>query len=419
MKITPKNYQEIAKRAYSVDSKYKDGEITRTGDKLILSNGTQWKVLKARENNLNGFQGMAVAPIVNREVDTSQVVIAYAGTSPSDWRDLAVDGANVMGSIGGLQLASANSFAKEVAKAYPYSDISTTGHSLGAFLALAQGAEHHWQSVSFNGPDPYNMLSSQATQWVKENPGMLTNFLNQADLVGYGGDIIARFKNGKLFWSALGVKINTTGSEVVLNYGFKGINPLDYHDIHMWQFDEEGNLLDGKGKRYGIPEQAVFNSKMNILSNSFKKQMKTLEDLKKRLAASGGALSSAEKIYLDSAQALAVVSTAGTEFNLALSKVMKLYQDGVKQAEEHWQETLSEAMSIGNGLDKWEVYEALEEVGFTHEAIVAFPTQLYQHKIRQVQQMSEKFKSLEREIKDKISEIVSRDQELAQQLKSS
>ncbi|WP_251713329.1 hypothetical protein [Lactococcus ileimucosae] len=37
MKITPKNYQEIAKRAYSVDSKYKDGEITRTGDKAKIS----------------------------------------------------------------------------------------------------------------------------------------------------------------------------------------------------------------------------------------------------------------------------------------------------------------------------------------------------------------------------------------------
>ncbi|MEY8444572.1 hypothetical protein AALA52_10105, partial [Lactococcus ileimucosae] len=65
MKITPEDYQVLSDTAYSVDSKYKEGDITYEGAFLTL-NGKQWKVLKARENNLNGFQGMAVAPIVNR-----------------------------------------------------------------------------------------------------------------------------------------------------------------------------------------------------------------------------------------------------------------------------------------------------------------------------------------------------------------
>ncbi|MEY8444601.1 hypothetical protein AALA52_10255, partial [Lactococcus ileimucosae] len=164
---------------------------------------------------------------------------------------------------------------------------------------------------------------------------------------------------------------------------------------------------------------ARIKQSQSLLNVRFSQAMFQLEYLRTNFLESGGGLSSSEKIYLDSAQALAIVSTARAEFNLALSKVMKLYQDGIKQAEEHWQETLSEAMSIGNQLDKWEVYETLEGIGFTREAIVDFPTQLYQNKIRQVKQMSEKFKSLEHEIKDKISEIVSRDQELAQQLKSS
>ncbi|MEY8444595.1 hypothetical protein AALA52_10225, partial [Lactococcus ileimucosae] len=148
-------------------------------------------------------------------------------------------------------------------------------------------------------------------------------------------------------------------------------------------------------------------------------RLRALEQLRKKFVASGSGLSSNEKIYLDFAQALSVVSMASIDFDVLMMDLLKLYQDGIKEQEKLWEETVREARGLGDSLEEWEVYEALEEVGFTHEAIVAFPTQLYQHKIRQVQQMSEKFKSLEHEIKAKISEIVARDQELAQQLKSS
>lgn len=191
--MSPQNYNEFSDIVYSVDSNFKGEEILKKNEKLTLSDGTKWKVIEAEDNQKNGFQGMAVAPIKDGKVDTSQVVIAFAGTNSSDWKDLAADGANVVDSFRGLQLSSANKFSKKIKNTYPNSDISTTGHSLGAFLALAQGAENHWQSVTFNGPDPYGVLSPQAAKWVKENPGLLTNFLNQMDLVGYGGDSIAKF----------------------------------------------------------------------------------------------------------------------------------------------------------------------------------------------------------------------------------
>lgn len=414
--MTPKDYEGLAKKAYSVDSNFKDGKVTHKGQEFNL-NGKRWKVLEAEDNQGNGFQGMAVAPMNNGKPDTSQIVVAYAGTNSSDWKDLAIDGVNVMESFHGFQLNSANKFAEKIEKSYPNSDISSTGHSLGAFLSLAEGAEHHWQTVTFNGPDPYSVLSLQAKKWVKENPGMLTNFLNQMDLVGYGGDIVGRFKNGKLLWSVLGVKMSTTGSEVVLDYGFQGINPLNYHDIDLWKFDKNGNLLDGKGKSHKIPEQAVLNSSMNLLANSFKVQMKSLGYLKKRLTSSGGGLSSGEKIYLDDAQALAIVSTASAEFDLAMLNVMKVYQNGIRKQEELWQKTLDKARSMGSLLESWEINDALESTGFTHENIVAFPVGQYQNKISKVKAMSEQFKSLESEIKGKISELVARDSELAQQLK--
>ena len=74
-------------------------------------------------------------------------------------------------------------------------------------------------------------------------------------------------------------------------------------------------------------------------------------------------------------------------------------------------------MKIVNQLEQWEIYEALERGGSTEYNIVILPTQQYQMKISKVREMAEQFKSLENQIKVKISEIVARDSELAQQLK--
>ena len=60
--MTPKDYEELAKKAYSVDSNFKDGEVTHKGQEFNI-NGKRWKVLEAKDNQGNGFQGMAVAPM--------------------------------------------------------------------------------------------------------------------------------------------------------------------------------------------------------------------------------------------------------------------------------------------------------------------------------------------------------------------
>lgn len=397
--MTPKDYKEIAKASYSVDSKFKDGPVTYEGAFLTL-NGKEWEVLKAKDNKWTGFQAMAIAP-VSDGTHPSNVVIAYAGTNPFQFGDLYSDVANVVLSNGGGQMWEAKRFADQVAGEYSDASISVTGHSLGGYLALAQGAEHHWQTVTFNGPDPYENLSGQAKKWVKENAQFLTNFVNYKDIVTYGG--------GSLTQSAGNLK--TTGERVWIDNG------LLVHSIDKWKFDDKGNVIDGNGKSYSIPSPTELDASMTTLQNSFKAQMKELGSLKKRLSASGGGLSSGEKIYLDSAQALSIVSTAGAEFNLAMVNVMKVYHDGIREAEELWQKTLSDAMSTGNQLERWEIYDALESVGCTEYNIVGVPTQQYQMKIDKIKQMSEQFKSLENQIKAKISEIVARDAELAQQLR--
>ena len=57
------------------------------------------------------------------------------------------------------QLSSAVAFAEAVKQEYSEATFSTTGHSLGEYLALYIAAENQWKNVGFNGPDPYEVLT--------------------------------------------------------------------------------------------------------------------------------------------------------------------------------------------------------------------------------------------------------------------
>src|SRR5699024_2711496 len=79
---------------------------------------------------------------------------------------------------------SAEKFVYELEKDYPNAMMTTTGHSLGEYIALYIAAEKGLKNIGFNGPDPYNILSPEAKRWVEENPGMLINYSNKYDKIG-------------------------------------------------------------------------------------------------------------------------------------------------------------------------------------------------------------------------------------------
>ncbi|MEX2784689.1 triacylglycerol lipase, partial [Streptococcus sp. H49] len=85
--VSDQDYNKISQEVYKVDSG-KVNSPTTEGDKILNKN---YQVLKAKDNLDNGMQAMAVAPIVDGEPDTSQIVIAYAGTNRLDSKDLSTD----------------------------------------------------------------------------------------------------------------------------------------------------------------------------------------------------------------------------------------------------------------------------------------------------------------------------------------
>ncbi|MBF0839168.1 triacylglycerol lipase, partial [Streptococcus danieliae] len=233
------DYKNLSEDVYRVDAKKTTNPI-RTDD---LVAGSSFQVLRVSDNQSNGMQAMAVAPVVNGVVDYDNITIAYAGTNFSDPNDRRTDLENVIQGREGLtadfrsienidsQVDTALEFAADIQKEYPQATLSTTGHSLGGYLALLVSVKNKWASTAFNGPSPDNMLTKEEIAWAKEHTDILVNYRNTKDWLGnYGGDplgiarYVAPYKDAGLF------------------------DILYYHGLSTWKFDKHGNLID----KYGL-----------------------------------------------------------------------------------------------------------------------------------------------------------------------
>ncbi|HBK5546931.1 TPA: lipase [Enterococcus faecium] len=416
MTINDKHYNDISEKVYWLDPKYPRYNEGYKKNSVKEFAGMEFQILQIKDS-LDGMQAMSVAPIKNGKVDLSQVVIAFAGTNLSDWKDLETDARSIMNlygnrpgasfsekattnkilSVSGLktagQINSAIAFANEVKKEYGEAAISTTGHSLGGFLALYIAAEKQWKNVGFNGPDPYDLLSPEAKKWVEENPGMLTNYRNHADFIGnFGG--------------------NGTGAEVRISMETAFLNLLASHSLTSWKFDENGKLI--------IPEnennvKARKQQKENQATQLFSYQLQELNNIRKKLRLSGGQLTVNEQIYLDDTQARLVVEKLSAKMKSAMEEVIRINQRGIFELEKKWQEGLRQARVVAPSLTEQEIIEALASVGATKENLVDSAKEVYLLRINKARRMGEAFDTLAKEIQDKINEIVARDRELAQQ----
>ena len=243
----------LSEQSYWVDRGKKNVEYHPKEDEYYYYNYKdrslgQFKVLKVSDNQINGMQAMAVAPVINGQVDHNNITIAYAGTNFGDANDREADIKSVIMGINSAservhigassisvpvssQVDTALDFAAEIQKTYPQANISTTGHSLGGYLASFVAIKNRWSTTVFNGPSPDNMLTEDEITWAKANTDILVNYRNSKDKIGnFGSDPlgIARYV------------------EPYVDTGFFDL--LTYHGLSTWQFDDHGNLVD----KYGL-----------------------------------------------------------------------------------------------------------------------------------------------------------------------
>ena len=238
---TAEEYMHLAEHAYRVDRLIQDPPLSVGEEFGVGSDGNkqQYQVIDTADHPANGFQAMAVAPLVDGVPDLSHIVISYAGTNPNHRADVVEDIVTIVGGTQGplSQVADAERFADRVRQAHPGSSISTAGHSLGGFLALLVAAEHGWDATTFNGPDPWEWLSPEAKKRLEADKRagrtLLTNYVNEWDLIG-------------------NLYAHRTGS-VIFVTDKPGRNGLDYHNIGTdgaFTF-EDGSILGAgaKGRR--------------------------------------------------------------------------------------------------------------------------------------------------------------------------
>ncbi|MDR0298857.1 MAG: lipase family protein [Streptococcaceae bacterium] len=218
---------------------YKTGDIFyENADKT----GQAYQILRAVDSAdqtsgypANGMQAMAVSPVINEATDTSQIIIAFAPTSPytffsepQDWLtdvETVIAGSNTYTSLDGRvtlpsQAVTAKQFADEIIAAYPSSKFAITGFSLGGYLAMAIGAEEKQAIVAFEGPSPENILSAEDIAYVKANPSAYVDYRNSWDtlLGAYGGNglgtasYFAMNFAGPIFSHAFGYTFDAAGN---------------------------------------------------------------------------------------------------------------------------------------------------------------------------------------------------------------
>jgi hypothetical protein len=166
---TDDGYGAIAAKAYLVDVLAQNPPL-HVGDEFSSSDGAhKFRLVgpQPASDPATGFQAMVVAPVVNGTADLSHVIVPFAGTNPADAADVVADAESVVAGKTGPGSQVAQAFAAEVKSQYSTSTISVTGHSLGGYLALYVAAENHWSATTFNGPDPWDVLSPQAKAWLK------------------------------------------------------------------------------------------------------------------------------------------------------------------------------------------------------------------------------------------------------------
>lgn len=401
---TEYSLKELSSKVYLLDSKHDNFNPLEIGD-IKKFGGLKYKILKTEDNRTNGMQVMAVAPVKNNKVDTSEIVIAYAGTNFDDDLDVKTDAQTVVAgsmkldtsklfapadSLVDGQAITAKKFAKEIKADYPNAVIETTGHSLGGFLALNVAAENGWNSTVYNAPDPSHILSDEAIARIEDNPGMLINFRNAADKLG-------------------NFRFNGTNAEVRIDTGMGIGETFDAHKLGEWKFDENGQLI--------IPDMNDNNEARLIYAEKIMyRRMANLARLADRLNASGGGLSTGEKIYLNSVEALLTVDYASQAMQIGLESVIKLYKDTIVDAEEVWANGIQRAQFICTELSYGEILDALAAGGATKYAVVFAPTAYYREKISVANQIGMDFDRLVFEIKTSITELEKTDNDLASQI---
>jgi hypothetical protein len=402
---------EIAKKEY--DDWKLNYDVTLENDKSI-------GVISQVNDKSTGEQSFVItdkycSPTANVEQrnQVKEVTVLYRGSTGVDkiaqepvdvYRDWIVNdvtmASNVLGRNQGSvspQLKSSAETLKNVMSAYPNAEVFVYGHSLGSMNAQYAVADLSDKDSSrigggffYQGPNVYETLTpaQKITADALTKLNKLFNYVDSKDLVpiGYGTDKMAV---GNV------IKVNSKKVGIVGQHMWGG---YDYNKDGSIKTDKVGNI--------------------QLAKYTVNQQLSAIDIMRKKFIKSGGGLSSSEEIFLDASEAMAITKGMKQTISGEITELKQMYQEGIKNAEDLWKTTKSNAEGTGQHLSYGECLDALDRGNVTESNTVREPVHEYEEKLAKVTKISRNYDELLQKIGESITKQLETDQELANQIRS-
>ncbi|MBP2623986.1 hypothetical protein [Streptococcus oricebi] len=382
------------------DSKLKKGETN-----TLTIDGQDFRVVATKTDKATGFDGLAVAPIVNGKPDYKSVAVIAAGTDPDSkenaalstpWGTVSRDFWTAMTSgmtNGSVQYAPADAFVQELMENKKYRVVQLSGYSQGAFM-LKVGAKYHIPTTTFNSWFAYNSLNAEERAFVKKHPELFIDYRKTNDDVVLYNDL----------------------NRPELTMGVTGIPSLGYgtiywvegksHKVEDWKFDKKtGQVLDKKGGQ--VLATGVFKPYAYTL-----KEMEAYKDLKKKWASKG--ISQSEQIFLDAAQGGILSSNMVSTARLGATEMASLADKYNQEVEAIWSKI---DFSSYQEFSAEEVEALFAAQGVTYDKIVSDFQTYSKTATTKMEDLASSFETLDGQVQAGIEELMSTDKKLAGEFK--
>ena len=365
-----------------------DLEKTNT---ITTSDGQEFRVVATKSHRGTGFDGLAVAPIVNGEPDYKSIAVIAAGTDPGSPTKIDVGTAIEERESGlSLQYYVADQFVKEIMDDPRYEVSQLSGYSQGSYM-LKVGAKYHIPTTTFNAWFFYISLSNEEKAFIDKNPAMFIDYRRNYDLVVFGND----FNHPELFNKSFLEMPETI-------YWLDGTS----HNIDDWEFDPvTGQVIDGKGGKPLI--SGVYRAYANSLRG-----MAHYKNLKSKW--STGGISSSEEIYLDAAQGSILSSSMATAARTGSDEVSALAKKANQELQEIWSKI---DFSSYTALAPYEVEALFASQGITQAQFIdTFQTETNQTATK-MNASAQAFEQLDKQLQEVIEKTVATDTQFAKEFR--